>query len=107
MAAEEEITLTKILELTKDTSMEMSIFFENAAERMKEVDILISTSDKLIENETSPVKKNELLQYKSMLLQIKSDIENEVKLMKHEQSNIGSVSNAVSKAIKWNSGDIF
>ena len=107
MAAEEEITLTKILELTKDTSMTMSIFFENAAERMKEVDILISTSDKLIENETSPVKKNELLQYKSMLLQIKSDIENEVKLMKHEQSNISSVSNAVSKAIKWNSGDIF
>ena len=107
MAAEEEITLTKILELTKDTSMAMSIFFENAAERMEEVDILISTSDKLIENETSQVKKNELLQYKSMLLQIKSDIENEVKLMKNEQSNISSVSNAVSKAIKWNSGDIF
>ena len=105
--AAEELTLTKILELSKNVSKEISSFFQNAAERIKDVDILISEVDGLIEKETSQLNKTELLQYKSILLQIKSDIENEIKSMKTEQSNIGTVIDAVSKAIKWNSGDIF
>lgn len=104
---EDEITLTKILELTKDVINQMQNFFSNANKRIEDVNGLVSDIDNLILSEKSQANKTELLQYKSYLLQIKSGIESEIENMKKEQINVNTVFNTVGKAIKWNSGDIF
>ena len=107
MAADEDLTLTNILELSKKVVRNMEDYFKNAVTRISELDGLIADIDVLIQQEKILSNKTSLLQYKSSLLQIKSDIENEIESMKKEQVNTKIVVDAVSKAIKWNSGDIF
>ena len=105
---DEELTLTYILGQVRQTKIDLQEYLDTADDRIAEIDDLILQVDELKkENADYSDVVNELMTYKSSLLQIKSDIESEKKSMKTEMSKMDDISGAVEKAIKWNTGDIF
>ena len=106
---DEDITLMDILDKIKETNKDYNAYVESADERIAEIDDLISEVDELKKDDEQYGGQNisELMKYKSMLIQIKTDIQNEKKNMKQEYSQMDQITGAVEKAIKWNTGDIF
>ncbi len=105
---DEELTLTYINSQIRQTKTDLQEYLDTADERITEIDDLILQIDELKkENIDYSDVVNELMTYKSSLLQIKTNIESEKKSMKSEMSKMNDISEAVGKAIKWNTGDIF
>lgn len=108
MNDEDELTLTNILNEAKQTKKDLQEFTKSSDDRIEEItDLIVQINDLRKENENYPDLLNELMKYKSALLQIKSEIESEKKSMTSEISKMDQIISAVEKAIKWNTGDIF
>ena len=121
MPNEEDVTLTDILNQTKQVEYDYDVYvstMENVLEgksasgdesedEVVSVESILEELDDLIKKTDDPKDKNTLLQYKSSLFQIRSQIKTEMKDMKTQLKGNKQIANATEKVIKWILGDIF
>lgn len=108
----------KLSELLNESNLIRIDFLDEiklTIENIKNINEAIEDTNKIISdisisNETENKKKElryEVIEYKSTLLQLKSDTEQTLENLKNELANNNKIISLIEKAIQLNVGDIF